>query len=633
MSTISPGFRVRRLAFFGPQKPPSSITFGPGLNVLYGASDTGKSFIVEALDFMMGGNLALREIPERTGYNQVLLGIENLQGQAFTLVRSIDGGGFNLYEGRYDAPPGIEVQPKLLAEKHSEKSEGNLSMFLLQQCGLAGKRVRKNVRGETNSLSFRNVARLMIVTETEITQQRSPLHDGNPTANTPNTATFKLLLTGMDDSALVPNAPQEPEELSREAQMQLLDQLLDDYRDQLKELTKSPRELEDQLRKIDASLSQHAVQLESTEAAFQEAAGRRRELRKKLEEGRDRRNEVGTLLARFSLLDRHYNSDIERLRAIEEGGTLFGILGSSRCPLCGADPAHHHDDEECDGNVDVIVDAARKEISKIELLRGELANTIRELHREGASFDRRMPTVVAELKEISGQVDGLISSKLAKLRASYSEFADKRGEVRQAIALYATVQDMERRRADLENAQEERGSSTPIQGDIPTVVAEGFAQSVEAILKAWHFPDVGPVHFDAKSRDLVIAGKQRTARGKGLRAVTHAAFTLGLLDYCRENGTPHPGFVILDSPLLAYRKPDGKEDDLTGTDLNEQFYSYLQSLPTDRQVIVVENSDPPTAIAALEQVQMFGKNPHSGRYGLFPYVPSATGGLDTGLIV
>lgn len=81
-------------------------------------------------------------------------------------------------------------------------------------------------------------------------------------------------------------------------------------------------------------------QLGATEAGFQQAASRRRDLRKKLEESKDRRNEVGALLERFSLLDRHYASDIERLRAIEEGGTLFGVLGSSSCPLCGAEPAH-----------------------------------------------------------------------------------------------------------------------------------------------------------------------------------------------------------------------------------------------------------------------------------------------------
>ena len=271
-----PGFRIRFLGFFGPQKRPATVAFGPGLNVLYGASNAGKSFIVEAIDFMLGGSQPLRDIPERVGYDRVLLGIETLSGQTFTVLRSIEGGGFKLYEGLHETPPTDDVQHKVLGEKHSDKSETNLSWFLLDLCGLAGKRVCRNARGETNSLSFRNIARLMIVTETEITQQTSPLKDGNPTADTPNLSTFRLLLTGIDDSALVANTTREPEDLSREAQLQLLDQLLDDYRDRLKELTKTPKELEEQLEKLDTSLRQHIAQVNTTETAFQEAAGKRR---------------------------------------------------------------------------------------------------------------------------------------------------------------------------------------------------------------------------------------------------------------------------------------------------------------------------------------------------------------------
>ncbi len=620
MTAQAPGFRLRFLGFFGPQKSPATVTFGPGLNVLYGASNTGKSFIVESIDFMLGGKPPLRDIPERVGYDLVLLSLETLGGEAFTLWRSMDGGGFRLYDGLHQVPPAADVPHKLLSEQHSDKNDDNLSAFLLGLCGLGGKRVRRNTRNETNSLSFRNIARLMIVNETEITQQSSPLFDGNPIANTPNLATFKLLLTGTDDSALVASNKREPEELSREAQLHLLDQLLEDYRERLKELTKSPKELSEQLEKIDGSLRQHTEQVNTTEAEFQQAAGKRRELRKKLEESRERRAEVGALLERFSLLDRHYASDIERLQAIEEGGTLFNILGSGHCPLCGAAPAHHRSDAECDGNIDVVVQAARKEISKIEILRGELAATVSDLKREGASFDRKMPSVVQELDGISESVDRLISPKLSKLRASYSEFVDKRGEVREALALYATVQDMERRRAELDEGADAEKAGALASADIPTPVAHAFAKTVEAILTGWHFPEAGDVYFESKTRDLVIAGKSRSAFGKGLRAITHAAFTLGLLAFCRTRQTPHTGFVVLDSPLLAYREPDGTEVDLRGTDLQEQFYAYLQRLPADTQVIVVENTDPPTAIMARDQSLMFSKNPHHGRYGLFPYL-------------
>ena len=68
---MTPGFRLRFLGFFGPQKPPATVTFGYGLNVIYGASNTGKSFIVEAIDFMLGGKPPLRDIPERVGYDRL----------------------------------------------------------------------------------------------------------------------------------------------------------------------------------------------------------------------------------------------------------------------------------------------------------------------------------------------------------------------------------------------------------------------------------------------------------------------------------------------------------------------------------------------------------------------------------
>ena len=66
---------LRHLCFTGPQKESASLAFGHGLNVIYGASETGKSFIVEALDFMLGSSSDLRDIPERVGYDRVFLGV------------------------------------------------------------------------------------------------------------------------------------------------------------------------------------------------------------------------------------------------------------------------------------------------------------------------------------------------------------------------------------------------------------------------------------------------------------------------------------------------------------------------------------------------------------------------------
>ncbi len=618
--TAQLGLRLRHLVFLGPNRPPASLEFGPGLNVIYGASDTGKSFVVEAVDFMLGGKPPLRDIPERIGYDRILLGLETLAGEQFTLLRSVDGGAFRSYAGLHFSVPADGAEVVELADIHNEKNANNLSMFLLQKCALDGKRVRKNKLGETNSLSFRNLARLLIVNETEIISQRSPLSDGNPTADTPNFATFKLLLTGVDDSALVANKPKGPEEQSREAQLELLDQMLDEHRDRLSELTRDPDDLENQLQRLEKTLSQHSDQLATTDAQYRGLMDRRRELRKRLEEGKDRRAEIDALLERFDLLDRHYVSDMSRLRGLEEGGTLFEVLGQAPCPLCGAEPAAHRRDADCDGNVEAVVAAARSEIAKIELLRTELADTVTNLRREGVSFDRRLPKVEDEVRSVSADIEQMVSPQLTRLRANYAGLADKRGEVREALAIYRSIKDTEDRRLKIENSSDEPKDAAVSEGDVSSAIAEAFALQVETVLKAWHFPEADRVFFDAKRRDLVIAGKLRTARGKGLRAITHAAFTIGLLQFCKARQTPHPSFVILDTPLRAYREPEGLEDDLTGTDLNVQFYDYLAALGADRQVIIVENSDPPAAIAARPQVTMFSRNPHSGRYGFFPTV-------------
>ncbi|MEJ0027685.1 MAG: AAA family ATPase [Rhizomicrobium sp.] len=258
------GLRIRHLTFMGPVRLPATMEFGAGLNVIYGASDTGKSFIVDSIDYMLGGKGPLRYFTERDGYDRILLALETLAGEKYTVQRSVDGGAFLLFQGLHfeKAPEGQGIP---LSDTHNEKRTDNLSMFLLEKIGLAGKRIRKNARLETQSLSFRNLARLVIVNEEEIIQKRSPLSDGNYTADTANTSAFKLLITGMDDSALTATRTASAEENSREGQLELLDQLITDMRRQVKELAGAPSELEAQLEKLDASIAERGQQLARAE--------------------------------------------------------------------------------------------------------------------------------------------------------------------------------------------------------------------------------------------------------------------------------------------------------------------------------------------------------------------------------
>ncbi len=117
--------------------------------------------------------------------------------------------------------------------------------------------------------------------------------------------------------------------------------------------------------------------------------------------------------------------------------------------------------------------------------------------------------------------------------------------------------------------------------EIASSTLDAFAQTVQRVLSDWHYPQAERVYLDENVRDFRIDGKRRGSTGKGLRAIAHGAVNIGLLEFCLEQELPHPGFVVLDSPLLAYWEPEGDEDDLTGTDVKERFYDYLLGLQSD----------------------------------------------------
>ena len=606
---------IRHLAFTGPKKPDTAVQFQRGLNIIYGASDTGKSFVFEAIDFMLGGQGPLRDIPERSGYDRILLGLQFSDDTTVTLVRGTSGGDFLIYEGLHEVVP-QDIEGKELAWKTNPKSKETLPAYLLERINLADKLVRKNAQGEKQNLSFRTLARLCMADEIEIQARKSPIESGIPTSRTAEFSTFKLLLTGTDDSSVVNKKKDKTEADAKAAKLEIIDELLAMNREKLAAATEDPAEFRLQLERLDATIGREQQTLQLTETQYRKLSTRRSTINSQLQLGIERRAEIGEMIARFKLLDEHYASDLVRLESVREAGTLVAMLPSRPCPLCGATKELQHLDTGCDGDLDAVIMASDAETAKIVLLRKELAETVRQLRNEVVSFDREIPQLEAALGDASREIMKF-APDVAAHRSNFSEIIEKRAEVREITSLIDTIEELEKRRLALEPSGTK--DSTSLTVDLSTSVTDAFAQKVEAILKLWNMPDADRVHFDIASRDIIIAGKARAARGKGLRAITHAAFTVALMEFCMEQDLPHPGFIVLDSPLLSYREPEGKEDDLQGTDVQARMYSFLEGLST-RQVIVLENVTPPSDIEQKDYCLFFSKNPHQGRYGLFPIV-------------
>jgi hypothetical protein len=125
------------------------------------------------------------------------------------------------------------------------------------------------------------------------------------------------------------------------------------------------------------------------------------------------------------------------------------------------------------------------------------------------------------------------------------------------------------------------------------------------------------VTFSEEDADLIISGRRRATEGKGLRAISHAGFVIGLMMYCHQAGRPHPGLVVLDSPLVTYKRRDVGQGEAIPDDVKTAFFSVLSAMSPDAQIIVLENEDPPAAVQTRINYQHFSRSREIGRYGFF----------------
>jgi predicted ATP-dependent endonuclease of OLD family len=169
------GFRLARLIVAGDGKPEASVSFKAGLNVLTGPSNSGKSYIVECIDFVLGSDtIPGEDIDESKGYEWAFLEIETHAGETFTLQRGLAGGEIQVHESRY-ADKSTAVTRTLASESQTKKNE-TLSTFLLKQMDIGAAKIRTNASGELGNLTFRTISHLFIVDETSIiAKKRSPV--------------------------------------------------------------------------------------------------------------------------------------------------------------------------------------------------------------------------------------------------------------------------------------------------------------------------------------------------------------------------------------------------------------------------------------------------------------------------
>lgn len=602
--------RINYLEVQGNNKIPARVDFSKKLNIIYGASNTGKSYILKILDYMLGAEKLKKDIKLARGYSKILMGF-HLEGRGdFVVERNINGGDY-LLKG--------DIENIILKAVHSNVD--SFSYFILEYLKWDLKKLAKNQSGETQSLTLRNLAFLSLIDEVNIQAEISPLLTSNYSSNTAEKSFFRYLLTFKDDSNIVAVVDDKTFKVNKEATVKVYHEILEDINSRLIDV-KEDQEIESQLEKIENSIQLSFSDIDRLKENVNEKLKEKRFLLNKLNEIQDLIIQSNIHKNRFNILDEIYNSDIERLKFVEEAGFLTLLNDPEKCKNCGVEI----DLLNNQFNISDGISSSIAEIKKIQSLKEDLSSTIKDVEAQLEGYNKELNSIESSINNLDLDINKSLSD-LNIQQESVNNLFLQRDFLKQSLDILEQKKRYTRKLIAVEESSKPKKHEKPNLELSPNDLKE-FSDIVSDVLTEWKFPGNNDVVFDLKNFDLLIDEQDRVSNGKGVRALTHTAFKVATVLYCHQKNIPHPCFMVLDTPLLAYRDPishkaGSLEDDeiqIQHNSVREAFFKHLLKISNICQFIILENIDPPEFLHQQPDVQIiqFSGSSQQGRAGFFP---------------
>jgi hypothetical protein len=508
--------QLREIRLVGSGKEPAQLRFEPGGNVISGDSDTGKSYMLRCIDFVLGADEMTKVIDEAAGYDQVLLEFENEKNEFLTLARPLGGGDILVYRQPIDA---IHNGGETVASRRPGRSTApDVSSVVLPFAGLRAEgELRSSGEGKTTRLTVRVLLPVFLVDETAIIAERSPVLGEATFDETARKRMFSYLLTGQDDSGIIAQESRKLVQAGARAKLALVEELLGGVEARLRDDDAGPADPEEQ-----------SSMIERLDAAIQSLSGVVAEHRDKQVTLQHERSEqlivlqrsetqiiaIDEMLGRYRLLDARYESDLNRLDFLSEGTHFFNALEDAQCPVCGqvmsVEHRHHLD---ASANTSGVYEAARAEATKILALREDLAAAVVTLNEKRAEREVEKNAAASRINGIDKTVDTEITPALKDNRAQLDELIQRRLALEALKAAREQAKELRNRKSELEQDLRKPPSSKKWAGPDPTS-SHQFCREVEEVLKEWAWKGDGRVEFDDKSFDIRIDGKPRQSHGR-----------------------------------------------------------------------------------------------------------------------
>jgi uncharacterized small protein (DUF1192 family) len=584
------GFYIKKLEVLGDTVKPSIIEFTKGLNVIYGASDTGKTFIYECINYMLGDSKVPKiTIEEAKGYTHCILEIETFKGKNHLLTRC-----FNSEEITVNT----EKEPLNAGNRGKKKS---ISDFLLTLCNIKNKNKNikiKSAKGKTKELYFKYLKKIFVVDEVKIIDTQSPILSGQNSEKVFDANLFKFILTGEDDSNLVVLLTKD-ETIERNSQVALYNEIIESLDKEV--IEDDSTTIDNKIKELDEEIKVFEKKYAISNQEFQEDDREKNALFKKIQENENELIGITEVLQRGDILQRQYESDISRLKASKEAGYAFDLFSITTCPVCNNEVSSSNI-----MNYQNFLTSAKYELKKIILLMEELKESQNIFFNDKTELSKKLVSQNKEYDKLLEKFESDFNLKLKEISFKIKEFSQKRESLLRIQILQEKLNDyIEKKDEIVGELQEDKEKSKP-QNVLSTERLSEIVKLIKEILIDINFDYSTEVGFSDKELDFTFGEKRRKDFGKGYRAILYAVFIISMLKYLKTKKC-QIGFAIIDTPLNPY-KPDDKDDGgVVGENLANNFYRYLAENIKDEQVILIENTDIPNDIVDKVKYHKFSK--------------------------
>ncbi|NOV84268.1 DNA repair exonuclease SbcCD ATPase subunit [Clostridium saccharobutylicum] len=371
------GFYIKLLVIKGIDKDSAEIRLFKGLNVISGASDTGKTYIFECINFALGSKDVPRAIDE--GYNEIYIEIETYKGEIVTIKRNLSDKKMFLYKCTFNT---IDTNaPVEIKQKHDENKKNNISTILLNICNVDYKKILATKKGTFENFTFRDIAHLTMLNEESVISKASIIYSGKGGfKKTRNESVFKTIVTGIDDSSSIIDCDPTSRKIGIQAKIEIIDKFISDTVKEIEELEKHIRDYNTSNNSMNEAIDGLENMIEGKKQALDTLEHERRaiwddDIKLKQE------NLYNTeLIKRFTLLKENYLSDLERLDFIDEAGFYLGQLNDIKCPLCNGELKNGFEDSNFEE--EAVEQSIKSERVKLKKQINDLVATINDLQEK-----------------------------------------------------------------------------------------------------------------------------------------------------------------------------------------------------------------------------------------------------------